>query len=57
MEREYLSKLHTFGKVLIFSEEELPYTQNFTIMLEFHCFLAFLRKPFGNTHQPELLSI
>jgi hypothetical protein len=57
MEREYLENLHRLGNVMIFPEEELPYTQNFTVRLEFHCFLAFLRKPFWNSHQPVMFSI
>jgi hypothetical protein len=40
----------TFGNVTIFPRKELHYTQNFTVMLEFHCFLASDRKPFGDAH-------
>jgi hypothetical protein len=57
MEREYLGNLFTFGNVMIFPGEELPYTENFTVTFELHCFLAFLRKQFGNVHQPVLFSI
>jgi hypothetical protein len=57
MERKYLDNLLVIGKVIIFSEEEIPYTQNFTVGLELHCFLAFLRKLFGNAHHSGLLSI
>jgi hypothetical protein len=57
MERESLGHLLTFGNAMIFPGEELSYTENFMVTLEFHCFLAFLRKPFGNIHQPGLFSI
>jgi hypothetical protein len=52
MGKEYLGNLLTFGKVMMFTEEEFSYTQNFTATLEFHSFLAFLRKPFENVHHP-----
>jgi hypothetical protein len=55
MEREYLGNFLTFGKAMMFPEEELLYPQNFTVKLEFHCFLAVLRKPFENAHRPQTL--
>jgi hypothetical protein len=42
---------------MIVPGKELPQTQNFTVTLEFHCFLIFLQKLLLNAHQPELLSI
>jgi hypothetical protein len=42
MERESLGNLLTFGNLMIFPGEELPYPENFMATFEFHCFLTFL---------------
>jgi hypothetical protein len=57
MERRYLGNLLAIGKAMRFPEEEIPYTQNFTVGLKLQCFLAFLRTLFGNAHHPGILSI
>jgi hypothetical protein len=46
MERESFDNLLTFGNIMIVPEEELLCTQNFRVILELHCFLAFIQKPF-----------
>jgi hypothetical protein len=50
MESEYLGNLLTFGKIMIFPEKELSYTQNFTVTFELQSFLAFFQKLPENVH-------
>jgi hypothetical protein len=57
MEREYLGYLLRFGKAMRVPRKELPHAENFTVTIEFHCFLVILRKLFEDSHHSALFSI